>query len=131
MRPVDTEVLYRTHLRPLYTFIYSKVGNREAVEDLTSEVFAKALTHLDRMREEHSIVAWLYRVAHNAIIDYWRAGHGARVIALEEAHMAHRSPPAPEVVRQEQTAARADANIHQRMTTEVTKAGHLCDNTFI
>jgi RNA polymerase sigma-70 factor (ECF subfamily) len=106
---VDTEALYRTHLRPLYTFIYSKVGNREAAEDLTSEVFTKALTHLDHTREEQSIVAWLYRVAHNAVVAYWRAGHGARVIALEEVRLAHQSPPAPDVVRQEQTAARARA----------------------
>jgi RNA polymerase sigma-70 factor (ECF subfamily) len=108
-RPVDVEALYRRHLRPLYTFIYSKVGNREAAEDLTSEVFTKALTHLDRTREEHSIVAWLYRVARNAVIDYWRAGHGACVIALEEARMTRPSPPAPDVGRQEQTAARARA----------------------
>jgi RNA polymerase sigma-70 factor (ECF subfamily) len=108
-RPVDVEALYRRHLRPLYTFIYSKVGNREAAEDLTSEVFTKALTHLDRTREEHSIVAWLYRVARNAVIDYWRAGHGACVIALEEARMTRPSPPAPDAGRQEQTAARARA----------------------
>jgi RNA polymerase sigma-70 factor (ECF subfamily) len=108
-RPVDAEALYRTHVWPLYAFIYSKVGNREAAEDIASEVFTKALTHLDPTREEHSIVAWLYRVAHNAVVDYWRAGHGARVIALEEARTARQSPPAADVVRQEQTAARARA----------------------
>ena len=53
VRPVDAEALYRTHVRPLYTFIYSKVGNRETAEDITSEVFTKALTHLDPTREEH------------------------------------------------------------------------------
>jgi RNA polymerase sigma-70 factor, ECF subfamily len=108
-RPVDAEALYRTHVRPLYTFIYSKVGNREAAEDITSEVFTKALTHLDPTRGEHSIVAWLYRVAHNAVADYWRAGCGARVIALEEARTARRSPPATDVMRQEQAATRARA----------------------
>ena len=76
-RPVDAEALYRTHVRPLYTFVYSKVGNRETAEDITSEVFTKALTHLDPTREEHSIVAWLYRVARNAVADYWRAGRGS------------------------------------------------------
>jgi RNA polymerase sigma-70 factor (ECF subfamily) len=106
-RPVDAEALYRTHVRPLYTFIYGKVGNREAAEDITSEVFTKALTHLDPTREEHSIVAWLYRVAHNAVADYWRASCSARVIALEEARTARLSPPATDVMRQEQAAIRA------------------------
>ena len=107
--PVDVEALYRAHVRPLYTFIYSRVGNREAAEDITSEVFMKALTHLDPTREEHSLVSWLYRVARSAVADYWRAGRGARVIALEEACTARRLPPATDVVRQEQTATRARA----------------------
>ena len=109
VRPVDAEALYRTHVRPLYTFIYSKVGNRETAEDITSEVFMKALMHLDPTREEHSIVAWLYRVARNAVADYWRAGRGSRVIALEEARTARQSPPARDTGHEEQTVARAGA----------------------
>src|SRR5947209_12828945 len=108
-RPVDVEALYHTHVRPLYTFICSKVGNRETAEDLTSEVFMKALLHLDPTREEHSIVAWLYRVARHAVADYWRAGCGTRLIALEEARTACQSPPARDVGHEEQTAARASA----------------------
>src|SRR5919109_3799308 len=103
-RPVDAEALYRRHVRPLYAFIYSKVGNREAAEDITSEVFTKALTHLDPTREEQSIVAWLYRVAHNAVVDYWRAGRGTRVVTFEEARMARKAPPGADMVRQEQAA---------------------------
>jgi RNA polymerase sigma-70 factor (ECF subfamily) len=52
-------------------------------------------------------------VAHNAVVDYWRGGHGARVIALEEARTARHLPPAADVVRQEQTAARARALLAQ------------------
>ena len=43
------------------------------------------------------------------VADYWRAGCGSRVIALEEARTARQAPPAGDVVRQEQTAARARA----------------------
>jgi RNA polymerase sigma-70 factor (ECF subfamily) len=77
--------LYRAHARSVYAFIYSKVGNRETAEDLTADVFLKALAHLDLTREEHSIVAWLFRVARNAVNDYWRTGQGAPVIPFEEA----------------------------------------------
>ena len=108
-RPVDAEAFYRAHVRPLYTFIYSKVGNRETAEDLTSEVFIKALMHLDPTRAEHSLVAWLYRVARNAVADYWRAAAGAHVFALEEVRRARQAPPAADVGRAEQTAARARA----------------------
>jgi RNA polymerase sigma factor (sigma-70 family) len=108
-QPVDAEALYRAHVRPLYTFIYSKVGNREAAEDLTSEVFTRALAHLDPTREERSIVAWLYRVARNAVADYWRADPRARVIGLQEARLARHAPPALDGAHQDQAAARASA----------------------
>ena len=112
-RPLEAEALYRTHVRSLYAFIYSKVGNREAAEDITSEVFVKALAHLDPAREEHSIVAWLYRVARNAVNDFWRVGHGARVIALEEARTARTPLAVSDTAHHAQTAARAAAILEQ------------------
>lgn len=108
-RPADADALYRRYVRPLYAFVYNRVGNREAAEDITSDIFVKALAHLDPSREEHSIVAWLYRVAHNAVNDYWRVGHGARVIALDEARTARLPLPVTDTARPEQTAARAHA----------------------
>jgi RNA polymerase sigma-70 factor (ECF subfamily) len=107
-RPMDVDGLYRAHVRALYAFIYRRVGNREAAEDLTSDVFVKALTHLDPTREEHSIVAWLYRVARNAVADYWRQGYAGGVV-LEEARMPGTPPPARDSVPQDHTAARARA----------------------
>lgn len=107
--PVDVDALYRAHVRPLYTFIYGKVGNREAAEDLTSEVFTRALAHLDPTRDARSIVAWLYRVARNAVADYWRASGGGRVIALAEASMSRLPPPLPDAALHEQAATRAAA----------------------
>lgn len=109
-QPTDVDALYRAHARPLYAFVYSKVGNRETAEDITSDVFMKALSHLDLAREEHSVVAWLYRVARNGIADYWRAGRGAAVIPFEEAYQAWQSAPlSPHAGQQRATARRARA----------------------
>jgi len=108
-QPINADALYRAHVRPLYAFIYNKVGNREAAEDITSDVFVKALTHIDPTRDERSIIAWLYRVARNAVNDYWRAGQGARVIALDDARLGREAIPLIEPVRQEKTAGRARA----------------------
>jgi RNA polymerase sigma-70 factor (ECF subfamily) len=102
-----TDTVYRAHARAIYGFIYVKVGNREAAEDLTSEVFLRAVSHLDPTREERSILAWLYRVATNLINDYWRSHHGAQVIELDEARLQRAVPPPPDVVRQEETTRRA------------------------
>jgi len=104
---VDVDGIYRAHVRPIYAFIYSRVGNREAAEDLTGDVFVKALGHLDTGRREASVAAWLYRVARNAVADYWRAAGRAQVIALDDERLARAVPAAPDLPRQEQNGARA------------------------
>ena len=75
--------LYQENLSVVYRFIYSKVGNREEAEDLTSQVFLKAVRGLDREREGQSIQSWLYQVARTTIADYWRAFYKVRAISLE------------------------------------------------
>jgi RNA polymerase sigma-70 factor, ECF subfamily len=63
---------YRTHVESIYRFIYRKVGNRETAEDLTAEVFTKALLWLQADRPSHSVQAWLFATARTTIVDYWR-----------------------------------------------------------
>jgi RNA polymerase sigma-70 factor (ECF subfamily) len=57
---------------PVYRFLYSRVGNREDAEDLTSEVFLKASRQLDTGRSEASVAAWLFTVARTVLADHWR-----------------------------------------------------------
>ncbi|MEO7003706.1 MAG: sigma-70 family RNA polymerase sigma factor [Ktedonobacterales bacterium] len=64
--------IYEAHLNAVYRFIYSKVGNREEAEDLTSQVFLKALRGLDDSRDQASVQAWLFQVARTTIADHWR-----------------------------------------------------------
>jgi RNA polymerase sigma-70 factor (ECF subfamily) len=67
------EQLYQENLDRIYRFVYSQVRNREAAEDLTSQIFLKAVRSLDLERSAHSSTAWLFRVAHTTVADYWRA----------------------------------------------------------
>ena len=67
------ERVYDRHVVGIYRFIYARVGNHPDAEDLTAQVFVRAVEQLDTTREPGQIAAWLYRVAHNATADYWRA----------------------------------------------------------
>ena len=67
----------------IYRFIYAKVGNREAAEDLTSEVFLKATRWLAQDRSADSIRSWLYTVARSTIADYWREQSQHPTVPLE------------------------------------------------
>ncbi len=65
--------VYEENLTAVYRFIYGKVGNREEAEDLTSQVFMKALRGMDRARDPQSIQNWLFQVARTTVADHWRA----------------------------------------------------------
>lgn len=76
--------LYEENVAAIYRFIYSKVGNREEAEDLTSQVFVKAVRTLDHARGAPSIQSWLFQVARTTIADHWRQYYRLRVNSLDD-----------------------------------------------
>jgi RNA polymerase sigma-70 factor (ECF subfamily) len=63
---------FQENAAAIYRFVYAKVGNREAAEDLTSVVFLKAVRLLAADRSGDSIRSWLYATARTTVADYWR-----------------------------------------------------------
>jgi RNA polymerase sigma-70 factor (ECF subfamily) len=82
--PGRFEEIYDQQVVPIYRFIYARVGNRPDAEDLTAQVFMRAVEQLDTTRDRGQIVSWLYRVSQNAIADYWRAFYRLPVIGTEQ-----------------------------------------------
>jgi RNA polymerase sigma factor (sigma-70 family) len=78
------EEIYDAHVVPIYRFIYARVGNRPDAEDLTAQVFLRAVEQLDTSRDEAQIASWLYRVSQNAIADHWRAFYRLPVVAADD-----------------------------------------------
>jgi len=54
----------------IYRYVYYRVNQKEDAEDLTNDVFVRMLESLDR--QSGSFFAWLYQIASNRIIDYYR-----------------------------------------------------------
>src|SRR5574341_1466656 len=66
---------YELHLNEIYRYILFRVNDRDEAEDLTAKVFLEAWESLSATRREHrikNIRAWIYRIAHNKVIDYHR-----------------------------------------------------------
>jgi RNA polymerase sigma factor (sigma-70 family) len=68
----DLDGIFARYLDPVYRFLYSRVGNREDAEDLTSQVFLKASQHLDRRKSDASLASWFMTVAKTTVADHWR-----------------------------------------------------------
>ena len=65
--------LYDLYVDKIYKYIYYKSGRTDEAEDLTSQVFLKAWEAIDHYKwEGYPFSTWLYRIAHNMMIDYYR-----------------------------------------------------------
>ncbi len=80
----EFQTFYQENLGIVYRYIYSKVGVREEAEDLTAQVFMKAVRSIDAERGQQSMQNWLFQVAHTTIADYWRHYYRISVSSLEE-----------------------------------------------
>jgi len=62
-------VLYDRYVEAVYRYVYYRVRDRAEAEDVTSDVFFKALRAMPRYRPRQPFLAWLYRIARNSVID--------------------------------------------------------------
>ncbi|MBG7612877.1 sigma-70 family RNA polymerase sigma factor [Polaribacter sp. BAL334] len=68
------EILIKKHQQRLFSFIYSKVKDRDITNDIFQDTFIKVIKTLKKgnYNEEGKFLPWVMRIAHNLIIDYFR-----------------------------------------------------------
>lgn len=73
-RELAIELLIKRHQQRLYSFIYSKVQNRDTTEDIFQDTFIKVIRTLKKgnYNEEGKFLPWVMRISHNLIIDFFR-----------------------------------------------------------
>lgn len=74
--------LVRRFERPVYSLIARMVGDPGTAEDLAQEVFVKAFRRLDTYDPQRKLSSWLFKIAHNATIDFLRR-KDPETVALE------------------------------------------------
>ncbi len=77
--------IYERYYAGVYKYIFYRVGDRGLAEDLTMEVFVKAMEAIDGFTFRGvPFSAWLYRIASNLVIDYFRRQPTQPALSLEE-----------------------------------------------
>ena len=90
--------LYELHFDRVYAYVSRRLGDRDAAQDVTSEVFHHALVNLKHFEWRGApFGAWLMRIASNAITDRWRrqnreSGRSSEIEAVSQ-------DPSPEEVQ--------------------------------
>ena len=77
--------LYDRYEAKIYSYIYRRTGERTLAEDLTAQVFLKMLEAIRRDKAWHSSFSgWLYRIAHNSIVDYYRRRDRKQQVPIDD-----------------------------------------------
>ena len=79
------ETLLSRYKQRIYSFIYSKIKDRELADDVFQDTFIKVIKTLKKgtYNEEGRFLSWVMRIAHNVIVDHYRRKHR---IPLFDAH---------------------------------------------
>lgn len=82
--------LYDEYVDQIFRYVYYKVGNFADSQDLTGQTFLKAFENIDSYEvRDVAFSSWLYRIAHNLVVDYFRRESKRESVPIDE------QPPAP------------------------------------
>ena len=74
--------LYDRYVEAVYRYVFYRVRETAEAEDVTSEVFMKALRAMPRYETRQPFLAWLYRIARNAVIDRARRKRTRKIFSI-------------------------------------------------
>ncbi|MEM7373485.1 MAG: sigma-70 family RNA polymerase sigma factor [Bacteroidota bacterium] len=106
--PRRFSALYEKYYEQIYCFVYKRVDNEEISADVTSQVFLKAMTNLQKYRFQGvPFSAWLYRIAINEVNQHFRTHKHKRTISMESSQVAD--------MMEEVEESYDEANIHRML----------------
>jgi len=78
--------LYDLYFPKIFRYISWRVGNKSDTEDLVSEIFTKVLSKIDTFEWQKGATfsSWVFRIAHNSLIDYYRAKQKNNYINIDD-----------------------------------------------
>ncbi len=76
--------LIEKYYDPIYRYIFFRVSDKTTTEDLTADVFRNVVKSLDSFKDKgYGFSAWVYRIAHNRVLNYYRSSSKNKSFSLE------------------------------------------------
>lgn len=106
--------LYDMYFDRIYRYVFVRIRRQAEAEDLTQEVFIKALKAIESYKVGKTpFASWLFRIAHNQVIDHVRKRSRAPETGLDEAPPAVGCEDPVAIVEQQFEIAELNAAIHE------------------
>ena len=78
--------LYEHYYDSIFRYVSFRTGNTTEAEDITAEVFVRMIESIHRFKwKGYPFSSWLFRIAHNLVVDFYRKKGRRRVVSLENA----------------------------------------------
>jgi len=91
------ELLYRRHRLPLYRFLLRQVGNPATAEELFQDLWMRVVNSRGRYQPRAKFTSWVYAIAHNRLLDFYRGNGRASFLSHEESESVLEDLPAAEI----------------------------------
>ena len=108
--------LYEQHFDRIYRYVALRIGDKIEAEDMTQQVFLHALRSISSFKWKGiPFSAWLFRIAHNQVVDYLRKKAKQATVPLDESQAS--SDSNPQLVAEHKLDIEQLASATKRLTT--------------
>ena len=83
------DILYERHKGPLYRYLLRQCRDRAAAEEMFQDVWMRIIGSRERYEVRAKFATYLYRIAHNRMIDHYRSGNPGRFQSLDDGDDEH------------------------------------------
>jgi RNA polymerase sigma factor (sigma-70 family) len=121
--------LYRLHVGAVRRVVADQIRDSESIADVVQDTFARALEHLDSLRDAERFRPWLLSIARHTATDHLRSGSRIRALDQEQAEAIEATGPGPESLAELRELADqvqgCVAGLSRRDATAVAMVTHL------
>jgi RNA polymerase sigma factor (sigma-70 family) len=98
------EALHARHKGPLFRVVLRSVKARGEAEEIYQDVWMRVIESRARYAPQAKFTTWLYTIAHNRLVDHWRA-RGLTLVSLDDEEAGIAEPAAPPAAEPERSVA--------------------------
>lgn len=110
--------LYDRYYEALFRFIYKRTADQNLTADLTQQVFLKVMQNITSYQFKGlPFSAWLYRIATNEVLQYFRQHQKARIICIEDTNVSD----IQEAIHDDQEAIQQDIGVMENAIRELSE----------
>ncbi|HUW13502.1 MAG TPA: sigma-70 family RNA polymerase sigma factor [Anaerolineae bacterium] len=117
--PAALEAVYDHYSPLIYNYLYRRLGDADLVEDLVAQVFLRMLEAIEKGQAwRTSFSGWLYRIAHNLVVDHFRRRSRGVHVSLDDAPPLHSPRGNPVEIADRNLARERLAEAMQQLTQD-------------